>query len=198
MNKIIRIAVFIAGSLLFGFSANAAILCVSPLPADCISPQWGAVNPDSDDPSADSRTTRTENNVAATRLPAIDGSQVGSGAHIRLAQMRKPSSVSHTPKLLINDVRQFDRDTQILVRAIERATFDRTGRLKTGEEQIERAVQALREPSKDHQLNLYIKTPGKLADRESSILVAKVKAVNKVIREAGSNGYSGKKTTPNS
>ena len=99
MNKIIRIAVFIAGSLLFGFSANAAILCVSPLPPDCISPQWGAVNPDSDDPSADSRTTRTENIVAATRRPAVDGSQVGSGAYPPRSDAQAVERLAHAQGL---------------------------------------------------------------------------------------------------
>lgn len=196
MRKSIGMMLCISSSLFFCFSAGAVTLCVSPLPPDCISPQWGAVGPDSDDPSADSRTIPAENDLAAAR-PAVEASSAGSGAHIRLAQMRKPTSDSHAPKLLINDLRRFDRETQVLVRAVERATFDRAGTLKTGEAQIERAVQALREPSKDHQLNLYIKTPRKLADRESAILVAKVRAINNVIKEAASGAYSEKKI-PNS
>ena len=195
MYKLIRIAVLVTGSLLFGFSANAMTLCASPLPTDCIVPQWGAVEPDSDALTSDGQTGLPANSAAAASLPAAEGSNVGG--HIRLAQMRKPTRTSYAPNLLINDVRRFDRETKTLVRAIEQATFDREGNLKTGASKIDAAVDALRKASKDHQLNLYIKVPTKLRSRDGKILVAKVQAVNEVIKKAASDTEYPKKA-PNS
>lgn len=193
MKSIIRLTVLLTASLFICFSAHAITICESPLPPSCISPHWGSISPDSDDPIADAGAISAEARsatAAATSTPA-------ARAHIQLAQLRKPTRSSHTPKLLIDDVRRFDRQTRVLVLAIERATFDRKGNLKTGEENIERAVGTLREASKDHQLNLYIKVPVKLRDRESEILRAKVHSVNEVIARAGS-GYSSPKQAPSS
>ena len=196
IKKLLRVIVVFVAALTC-CSVRAEMLCVPPLQPDCIMPQWGQISPDSDALISDRQTGQQANNPATSVL-AIDSNRPSGGAHIQLAQMRKPMDVPHAPKLLINDARKFDRETQALVRAIERATFTRAGKLKTGEEQIERAVQALREASKDQQLNLYIKTPRKLADRENEILMAKVHAVNEVIKEASSGSYPDKKTVPTS
>ena len=176
------------------FSVSAQTICKPPLPPSCVVPHWGQIEPDSMATDSEALPKQSKNDKTGSALVArvIDGSNV----HIRLAQMRSSSSqaTSTRPRLLVDNARQFDRETQVLVRAIERATFDKEGNLKTGEDQIERAIQALKEASKVHQLNLYIKVPRKLNDLESKMLTSKVLAVNKVIKEASSADYSSKKT----
>ncbi len=185
--------------ILSGGAAAAQTLCDRPLHASCVVPQWGQIDPSEDDGSSPSGLNRGGENssAAAVNIPALDSGRMGNGAHIQLAQLRKPMNVSHAPKLLISDVKRFDRETQVLVRAIERATFDKEGNLKTGEDQIERAVQPLREASKDHQLNLYIKVQRKLGEAENAALIKKARSVNAVIKEAVSDSYA-RKEVPNS
>ena len=197
MKTMIRFTVFLTASLFIGFSASAVTICENPLPPNCVIPQWGSIDPDSEKLVADAKATSAEARSVEV-APAADASNRSEPrAHIQLAQMRKPTKSLNSPKILIDDVRRFDRQTKVLVVAIERATFDRKGNLRTGEENIEKAVEALRDASKDHQLNLYIKVPVKLRDRESGILKAKVRALNEVIAKAGSE-YSAPKQAPNS
>ena len=187
----VSIAIFVTGV------ASAQTLCDRPLRADCVVPQWGQIDPGNDAGSSPSgRTDGTENGMAASRLPAADAGQIRGGAHIRLAQMLKPMNVPHPPQLLIDSGERFERETRALVRAIKSATFDRDGNIKSGERAISTAAEALRVPSKNNQLNLYIKVPTKLNSNKREVLMAKVHSINEIIEQAISDsGYQ--KKNPN-
>jgi hypothetical protein len=189
-KKIFHAIAFLIFAFAFGL-ANAQMLCSPPLPPDCIDPQWGQIEPDS------ALASTAPNDGSASDASTVDRAASAAGPHIRLAQMNTAARALNVPKLFIEDAKRFERETRALVRAIEHATFTQAGKLKSGEEAIAKAAEALRGPSKKNQLNLYVKIPSKLASRDQKALIAKVDAVNSVIEKAlGEPSYPRK--TPNS
>lgn len=174
-------------------SAEARTLCDPPLQTDCIMPQWGQVDPDSDALNSDGLPKLSENSSAPASAPTLQRGTPNGGAHIRLAQLSTRTKTLHAPELLIGSGKRFEHETQALVRAIEHASFDAAGNLKSGGRTIGAAAEALRGPSKNNQLNLYIKTPSKLRASEREMLLTKVRAVNEVIEKSLTENYPGRK-----
>ncbi|MGI9025374.1 MAG: hypothetical protein ACR2GP_07300 [Burkholderiaceae bacterium] len=181
----------------FSCSAGARVLCDPPLQADCIMPQWGQIESDSEALNSDGQPTPTENRSATTNASSLARSPITSAAHIRLAQMSTSMKTPHPPELFIGSGKRFEGETRTLVRAIERATFDASGNLKSGQRMISAAAEALRVPSKNNQLNLYIKTPTTLSGKGREVLMTKVHSINEIIEHAASDSSYPKKQ-PNS
>jgi hypothetical protein len=153
-------------------AARALPLCLPPLVADCIMPQWGMVEPEGLDASRAAPSVAASSNVMRM-LPVA--------AHDD--RMRARSS-SNAARMLIDDGRDYRDPTRKLISAIRRASFDREGRLVSGDRAIAAAAAALYPVSRNHQLNLYVKTPTQFSKPRNEVLLRKVAAVNKILHEA--------------
>ncbi len=134
-----------------------------------------AIGPDEVDPSG------------AAEGRAVPLAAAKGGATVRLMPVHAPGKSSGVARLVIDDGREFARDTRALVRAIEAARFDRDGRLVEGADRIAQSNRRLVEATKGrYRLTLYVRA-AKARQTDLKLLSVKVDSVNDVLEAPGTS-----------
>ncbi len=154
---------------MFAFGQSIAEpLCSPPLYTNCVTPQWGEADPAGLDSLATPKSGALASIEPRPTKPAIHMAAYTPPVRGKLT----------TPKVIVDDGQKFAPETNALIAAILRASFDQDGNLEKGGEEIAAAAEKLQRVSPGHQLNLYVKSRATLKPDVAARVGKKVEAIN--------------------
>ena len=163
---------------------STTTICAKGSPPDCVSPNWGHINPDETDAVLAPRSTSPIASDATAARPQMAMQLLPVAAHG--PQLAAPV------KTVVSPINLFPRETLALKTAIRRARFAPDGSVVSGEAAITAAAAAAaRRAGDQYTLTLYIKVPEKLRDDESGLLDKKVRSINELLGKAAKRDPNG-------
>ena len=176
-------------SVSYAGTGDQVPLCPVGAPADCVTSNWGQVEPDGIDGSIARPTKQSIAAAPTANLPRIAVQRMPVAAPTGTMT----SNTRSTVKAVVSPKGLFAKETDALTSALKRARFNGDGSIVSGEAAIARAAAgAQRKAGNKYFLTIYVKVPQTLSPDEGGLLDKQVRSVNDILVGPGYAGSSGK------
>ena len=178
MNRLSIVILLLLSSVSYAGPGDPVPLCPVGSPSDCVTSNWGVIEPDGVDSSTASNTNQSMAVAPTAGAPriAVRRMPVAAPAGVMTSNTRSTVKEVVSPKGL------FAKETDALTSALKRARFNGDGSIVSGEAAIARAAaEAQRKAGNMYFLTIYVKVPQTLSPDEGGLLDKKVRSVNEIL-----------------